>query len=106
MIETRNGNRITCESCGKTISPKRGSRRQQYCGARCRENARRARNFEIMGRTSPAPRSVENTLINSAACKGDFADRASLIKRAFETEFAARWPLPGLRSNNSKTETT
>jgi len=40
--EARNDDRVTCPVCGKTVSTKRGSQRQQYCGARCREAARNA----------------------------------------------------------------
>ena len=41
----RAGNASICGSCGKALKPKRSSRRQQYCGDRCKDEARRGRNF-------------------------------------------------------------
>jgi hypothetical protein len=79
----RAGNARCCVNCGRPINPKYGSRRQRYCSYRCRDEARRARNFAVSATTrrgSPAiPRSVENRPLASTACGGDFADRAFSI---------------------------
>jgi hypothetical protein len=94
----RNGNAITCWICGKPLAPKRGSRRQRYCGHTCKRAGRsvekkQANSMARKGialeavtdtfkstrphRTPETVRSVENTLANSAACKRDFAGRGS-----------------------------
>jgi hypothetical protein len=79
----RAGNAAVCSNCGVALTPKRASRRQRFCSYKCRDEARRARNFAISATTrrgSPAiPRSVENSGVGSTACKGDFRDRASSI---------------------------
>jgi hypothetical protein len=77
----RHGNAGACTVCGKLINPKRGSRRQRYCSYRCRDEARRTRNFAVSATTrrgsQAIPRSVENKPINSNGCKADFAGRGS-----------------------------
>jgi hypothetical protein len=50
-VARRNGNASTCEACGAPLRPKRGSRRQKYCSYRCRDEARRGRNFANSGQT-------------------------------------------------------
>ena len=50
----RNGNAITCSTCGTPLAPKRGSRRQRYCGRACKR----------------AGRSVQNKQAHSMARKG------------------------------------
>jgi hypothetical protein len=118
-LPRRNGNAPTCTVCAGAITPKRASRRQKYCSYACRDEARRARNFEILGRTRGIPRSVENSDSKSTPCEDDFAgravaeppivtaglglhaglqpsdqpERAKLIRRAIRVEFAARWPI-------------
>jgi hypothetical protein len=76
----RNGNLAKCEQCGKPLQPKRGSRRQTYCNLKCRDAARRERNFIASGyarHPSPAiPRSVENSTVISVVSKGQKRGRA------------------------------
>ena len=79
----RHGNAGACTVCGKLINPKRGSRRQRYCSYRCRDEARRGRNFAVSATTrkgSPAvPRSVENRPLVSNGYKADFVVRPPCI---------------------------
>jgi hypothetical protein len=90
-MDRRNGNAATCEVCKKALAPKRGSRRQSYCCYRCRNEARRRRNFERfartkapvvrpMGRGSPGARSIQNPPEISTICKLDFGGRGSQEK--------------------------
>jgi hypothetical protein len=95
-LQLRAGNARRCIVCGSTINPRRASRRQKYCSYRCRDEARRTRNFAVSGATrrgSPAiPRSVENHPLASTSCTGGFAGRASSIigpQILFETEIVA-----------------
>jgi hypothetical protein len=71
----RAGNARCCANCGRPIKPKRNSRRQRSCSYRCRDEARRARDFADRYPHQAIPRSVENRPLASTACKGDFADR-------------------------------
>ncbi len=77
-----NGNATRCDHCGAPLHPKRGSRRQKFCSYRCRDEARRARNYAIFGSarrgSQGIPRSVQNIDAKSKACKADFGDRAPL----------------------------
>ena len=79
----RAGNGTRCLACGSTLHPKRTSRRQRYCSYRCRDEARRARNFAASGATrrgSPAiPRTVKNRPLTSISCEGGFAGRTPSI---------------------------
>jgi hypothetical protein len=76
----RNGNAHTCASCGAKMKPKRASRRQRFCSARCRSHARRDRNFSTTGQTGQgAARSVKNSPAISSTHKGENAGRASPI---------------------------
>jgi hypothetical protein len=79
----RAGNALVCTNCGAAIIPKRASRRQRYCSYKCRDEARRARNFAISATTrrgSPLiPRPVQNNSVGSRSCEADFHDRASGI---------------------------
>jgi hypothetical protein len=74
------GRRRRCESCGASFTPKRAARRQFFCSDRCRDAARRGRNFELFGQarrgSGPVPRSNQKTQVISEPCKGDFGDRA------------------------------
>jgi hypothetical protein len=78
----RGGNASRCLVCGCLIKPRRASRRQRYCSYRCRDEARRARNFTASGATrrgSPAiPRSVQINGARSTACKAAFDDQAPI----------------------------
>lgn len=79
------GNAPTCGTCGAVVVAKRGSRRQRFCSARCRDAARRSRNFQKIGKArylhSGKPRSDKNSLGNSNASKTDIADRSPRISR-------------------------
>ena len=90
------GNAIYCQHCGAKLHPKRASRRQLYCSYRCRDEARRARNFAVSATTRrgrPAiPRSVENQPLVSTSCKDGFAARTPSIigpQIVIETEIIA-----------------
>src|SRR6516164_2303458 len=93
----RAGNAVCCQKCGKPLHPKRGSRRQRYCSYKCRDEARRSRNFAVSASTRRGsqgiPRSVENQPTVSNGYKADFvAGRASSIvgpARVIETEIIA-----------------
>lgn len=94
----RAGNGVSCLVCSSPLHPKRGSRRQKFCSYRCRDEARRARNYAVLGGvrrgSQGIPRSVENNADNSNACNGHFGDRASHIcgpARVIEREVFARW---------------
>src|SRR6516165_12083582 len=75
----RAGNAVCCQKCGKPLHPKRGSRRQQYCSYKCRDEARRDRNFAVSATTrrgrKAIPRPVENQPLVSNGYKADFAGR-------------------------------
>jgi hypothetical protein len=75
----RAGNVWYCANCGRLINPKRASRRQRFCTYRCRDEARRARDFAEYYPNRPNPRSVENRPLVSTICKANFVDRASII---------------------------
>jgi hypothetical protein len=78
LVESRkrNGNCATCANCSEPLHPKRGSRRQRFCSYRCRDEARRNRNFQFFATTRSAiPRSVQNNRVGSVAWRGDFGDR-------------------------------
>jgi hypothetical protein len=79
----RAGNLACCEACGAALSPRRGSRRQKFCSYRCRDEARRARNYTRFSATrypnKEKPRSVQNQPLHSRDCKDVFADRPSRI---------------------------
>jgi hypothetical protein len=79
MTPLRAGNVLCCENCDATLRPKRGSRRQKFCSYKCRDEARRARNFAFFGSarrgSQGIPRSVENKPDNSTACNGRFRDQ-------------------------------
>ena len=81
----RHGNAPTCDTCGAVIVAKRGSRRQRFCSTKCRDAARRSRNFQKMGKTryphSGVPRSAKNSLGTSNTFETDFADRGPRISR-------------------------
>ena len=43
--QSRAGNDLSCATCGKRLSPKRGSRRMRFCGVACRQSAFRAKKW-------------------------------------------------------------
>ena len=79
----RAGNAVCCQKCGKPLHPIRGSRRQRYCSYKCRDEARRSRNFAASASTrrgsQAIPRSVENRLLVSDGYKADFVVRPPCI---------------------------
>jgi hypothetical protein len=79
----RHGNSTCCAVCGAVLHPKRASRRQQFCSARCRDENRRTRNFVKIGRAryphSGVPRSIKNTFENSITSSDDIAGRGAAI---------------------------
>ena len=72
-----------CANCGKRLDPqtKRAGRPQRFCSDKCRDEARRARNFAAFGATrrgrSRKPRNVQNNHAASKACRSNSGDRAS-----------------------------
>jgi uncharacterized protein (UPF0248 family) len=79
----RHGNSAWCAVCRVAINPKRASRRQKYCSPRCRDEARRRRNFAEFAKvrypSGGVPRPVKNSVVNSASSKGEFAGRGAAI---------------------------
>lgn len=79
----RAGNAIKCLVCGSAIELRRAGRRRKYCCYRCRDEARRERNFTTSGATrrgSPGiPRKSGDNLINSMACGVHVGDRAPAV---------------------------
>ena len=105
----RHGNAPTCGTCGAVIVAKRGSRRQRFCSPKCRDAARRSRNFQKIGRTryphSGVPRSAKNSLGTSNTSETDFADRGPRISwhRIIEIEVIAAHDWQPLVSTDSVT---
>jgi hypothetical protein len=95
LARRRHGNASSCARCGTPLRPKHASRRQRYCSYRCRDTARRERNFAV--------RPVQNNALNPMACKGDIADRASALAMPIELlGHGYRWPRP--TDNEARTE--
>jgi hypothetical protein len=74
--------KLTCAICGAGLDHKRVGRIRKFCSDRCRDEARRDRDF--VGSFGSPPTEVarthetaENTPTNSMACKGEKRDRAS-----------------------------
>jgi hypothetical protein len=103
----RNGNAITCSTCGTPLAPKRGSRRQRYCGRACKRAGRPSQNKQAhsMARKGITPetpadasksarpnrrpvtvRSIENKLANSVTYKRDFAGGGSIPRYVIDIE--------------------
>jgi hypothetical protein len=71
-----------CQNCGRPIPVNKKARRRppQYCKPRCRDEARRGRNFVVSGHTRVrVPRNAEKTSANSVTCGGENQDRGSVI---------------------------
>ena len=79
----RAGNALRCQKCGKPLHAKRGSRRQLYCSYKCRDEARRSRNFAALACTRRGsqgiPRSVENQPLVSNGYKAYYVVRPPCI---------------------------
>jgi hypothetical protein len=56
----RRGNAATCRTCGKPLTPKPGSRRQRYCGGRCKKRAYSDQNRKPATLPADRGRSVKN----------------------------------------------
>jgi hypothetical protein len=90
--------KLTCAVCGAGLDHKRVGRIRKFCSDRCRDEARRDRNF--VGAFGPTPTEVaqthettENTSTNSVACKDEKRGRAfplDVLGHGF------RWPASGL----------
>jgi hypothetical protein len=76
----RAGNDMSCATCGKRLSPKRGSRRMRFCCGACRQAAFRAKKWTSRYEGPEPLRSVRNTPAGSTACNGNFRDRGSGIR--------------------------
>src|SRR6516162_3210538 len=92
----RAGNALRCQKCGKPLHAKRGSRRQLYCSYKCRDEARRSRNFAALACTRRGsqgiPRSVENQPLVSNGYKAYYVVRPPCIvgpARVIQTEIIA-----------------
>jgi hypothetical protein len=92
----RNGNAISCTTCGKPITPKPASRRQRYCSYSCRDEARRQRNFANFAYTrtpdKAIPRSARKIPALSKTCKGEKADRGFPLSQPRNVLGGCRWP--------------
>jgi hypothetical protein len=75
----RAGNDMSCATCGKRLSPKRGSRRMRFCSDACRQSAFRAKKWSRRYEGPKALRSVQNSFVESGLCKDHFGDRRSDI---------------------------
>jgi hypothetical protein len=79
----RAGNLARCANCDAALAPRRGSRRQKFCSGRCRDEARRARNYARFSATrypnKGKPRSVQNRPLHSMDCRDVLADRPPRI---------------------------
>jgi hypothetical protein len=92
-VALRHGNAATCVVCGKSIVPKRGSRRQRYCCRFCKKRAQSAANWARRCSVPDRIRSVQNKQTNSGSCEGGFASRGStkgVLRQAIEVEVIAR----------------
>lgn len=71
-----------CLVCGCAIESRRLGRRRKYCCYPCRDEARRARNFDASGATrrgsSAIPPNSQSNGIASTACKAAVGDRAPI----------------------------
>jgi len=86
--------KLTCAVCGRGLDHKRVGRIRKFCSDRCRDEARRDRDF--VGAFRPPPTEVaqthettENNPANSVACRGENRGRAfpiDLVGGGF------RWP--------------
>ena len=95
-------NAYQCANCRKPLPKQDTGRRRRFCSDRCRSHGRRNPTYETRFSVSVAPdspdvRNANNSHDISTSCEGEMADRALLIKRAHELEYAARWPTTGLR---------
>jgi hypothetical protein len=73
---------VNCKVCGQQVPRRRIGRARKYCSDKCRDAARRGRNFRGFGSTrypsEAIPRNVENSSFTSNHCKGENRGRAPL----------------------------
>jgi hypothetical protein len=86
-----------CQHCGAEIrSRKRSGRKAAFCSYKCRDAARRNRNFVGSGNTRKGtqaiPRNASKSSTNSSHCKGDFADRGRARSVPLNLLGGYRWP--------------
>jgi hypothetical protein len=80
QLHYRNGNAAACQTCGGSIIPKRGSRRQRCCNRRCREKAYSDRKWSIRHRTPNIRRSVQNFADGPNPYRRENGSRGSAIR--------------------------
>jgi hypothetical protein len=70
----------TCAVCGKSLKPNRTGRPRCYCSDRCRDEARRGRDYaSFVGCRYPneeIPQNADNNAARSMTCEGHFGDQA------------------------------
>jgi hypothetical protein len=93
--------KLTCAVCGGGLDHKRVGRIRKFCSDRCRDEARRDRDFVGAFRPPPAEvaqthETAENTPTNSMACRGENRGRAFPIDLVGGGAF--KWPGSGLDS--------
>jgi hypothetical protein len=75
-----NGHRAQqCTACGKLLTRHLRGRQKKFCSAACRDEARRAINFAILGRTRPEPRNTAKNPCGTGAFLRENRGRASGI---------------------------
>jgi predicted nucleic acid-binding Zn ribbon protein len=67
-----------CPVCGHPVPRWLIGRRKRFCSDACRDEARRARNFSILGRGSGVPRNAGNPHIISTTYSPVFVGRGSV----------------------------
>jgi hypothetical protein len=102
-----------CEACRTPLPPKGRGRRRLFCSDRYKAQGHRFRNAGTISRisqkTAPAAKFAECTLRKPAKnidiSMGEKGtpigpeERRQLIRRAYELEFAARWPITNVRAS-------
>jgi hypothetical protein len=96
-----------CAECGKPLRAVRGAgRKRRYCSSKCRDRARRSRNFVATGYTRPsATRNGKNNAVFSGVFSNRIGGRANpeapklddgeLWQAIVETETGLLKPRPG-----------
>src|SRR6516225_10869676 len=88
---------LRCQHCQAEIrSPKRSGRKAAFCSYKCRDAARRNRNFVGSGntrkRTQAIPRNASKSSMISDASRGDFVDRGAARSLPLNLLGGYRWP--------------
>lgn|SRR5262249_30619796 len=112
--EPGQGARRQCAGCGARLSIKPVGRTRRFCSDLCRKEASRNRAATTLA-ASPnkslhgVPNKIRSQKSGETSTKSigqksafstlDRAERRELIRIAYEVEFAARWPLSGLKPN-------